>query len=101
MSASGGMDRLLRPIPVRYRVSAIAAELEGLRAWFGRVKAALSAHPPLADCTVCGSGGLRVAARKRLPQMGELGPQELTIQCDNAGCRHRETHLHAYRPAEV
>jgi hypothetical protein len=101
MSASGGMGKLVRPSFVRYRFSPIAAELEGLRACFGRLLAAFFAPPPVGACPVCGTDGFRVVSRERLPHMGELGAQELTIQCENAECRHREVHMHGYRPAEA
>lgn len=85
MAPSGGTEQLFRPM---------VAEIGGLRAGAARLKAAFALHPKVRTCPVCGSGALRVKSVERQPLMGELGPQELTFQCDRADCSHRETRMH-------
>ena len=87
MAASGGTEQLLRPI---------FAENGGLRAGMARLKAAFTRRPKVGTCPACGSGALRVKSVERQPLMGELGPQELTFQCDSAACSHSETRMHGY-----
>lgn len=47
--------------------------------------------PAVGTCPRCGSGALRVTSRERVPMMGELGPPELNLRCDNVACGHGET----------
>lgn len=63
-----------------------------------RPNPAVRARPEAGTCPRCGSGALRVAARERVPMMGELGPPELTVQCDNAACGHSETRFYGRHP---
>lgn len=63
-----------------------------------RPRSAVRARLAVATCPACGSGALRVTSRERVPLMGELGPPELTVRCDNAACGHSETRFCGRRP---
>lgn len=88
MAASGGTRQPLRPA---------AAEIGLLGAGMAKLKAAFARRRTVGACPVCGSGALRVKSVERQPLMGELGPQELTLQCDGTACSHSETRMHGYR----
>ena len=63
-----------------------------------RPNSAVRARPRAGTCPACGSGTLRVTSRERVPMMGELGPSELTLRCDNEACGHSETRFCGHGP---
>ena len=72
-----------------------------LRAFLDRLKTAVARRRGLEQCSVCGTGTLRTISVDRRPVMGEIGPPELTVRCDNAGCGHGERRMYGYTgPAE-
>ena len=96
MPASGDIGRLLAGTRLGKYLKTATAEVSRLRDRVAQLRTAVAEPRVTEMCPACGVGRLRVVAVRREPMMGELGPQEFAIRCDNPDCGHTETRMHGY-----
>lgn len=96
MSASGDIGKFLAQTRTGKYLKSTTRKVTGLVDRVAKLRVAVAEPPVTEICPTCGTGRLRVISVKREPMMGELGPQELTIRCDESDCGHSETRMHGY-----
>jgi hypothetical protein len=94
MSAIGDIASILEKIPIWKRLTALPAEFEALKARIAALEEEVQKRPSLEQCAICNTGNSKVTGVRPHPQLGPVGVQERTLQCDNPACKHSEKRLY-------
>lgn len=81
----GELNELLKQIPVWRELVTLPARVRAIEQRLGMTGAEPLDDRPL--CAFCRKGRLDLIDEKPDPILGDLGVKQLTLKCDDAGCR--------------